>query len=35
MVVGDMISIKGQVMEYQYILTGIKMELVRFGMDCD
>ena len=32
---GDVISIRGQVMEYTYIPTGIKWELVRFGMDCD
>ena len=29
----DVISIRGQVMEYTYIPTGIKGELVRFGMD--
>ena len=33
--VGDVISIRGQVMEYLYIPTGIKRELVRFGMDYD
>ena len=32
---GDVISIWGQVMQYTYITTGIKRELVRFGMDCD
>ena len=31
----DVISIRGQVMEYTYIPTGIKRELVRFGMNCD
>ena len=30
-----MISIKGQVMEYTCIPTGIKRELVRFGVDCN
>jgi hypothetical protein len=32
---GDVISIRGQVMEYTYCPTGIKRELVRFGMDRD
>ena len=32
---GDVLSIRGQVMEYTYIPTGIKIDLVRFGMDCD
>ena len=35
MATGDVISISGYVMEYMYIPTGIKRELVRFGMDCD
>ena len=35
MVAGDMVSIRGQVMEYTYIPTGIKTELVRSGVDCD
>ena len=35
MVVGDMVSIRGQVMEYMYIQTGVKRELVRSGVDCD
>jgi hypothetical protein len=35
MAADEMISIKGQVMEYTYIPTGIKRKLVRFGMDCD
>ena len=34
-VAGDVISIRGQVMECTYIPTVIKRELVRFGMDCD
>jgi hypothetical protein len=34
-VAGDMVSIMGQVMEYTYIPTGIKRELVRSGVDCD
>ena len=29
MAAGDMVSIRGQVMEYRYIPTGIKRELVR------
>ena len=35
MVVGDMVSIRGQVMEYTYVPTGIKRELVRTGVDYD
>ena len=35
MVAGDVISIRGQVMEYMYIPKGIKKELVRFEMDCN
>ena len=35
MVACDVISIRGQVMEYAYIPTGIKREFVSFGMDCD
>ena len=31
----DMVSIRGQVMEYTYIPTGIIRELVRSGVDCD
>ena len=31
----DVISIRGQAMEYTDIPTGIKRELVRFDMDCD
>jgi hypothetical protein len=34
-VAGDMVSIRGQVMEYTYIPRGIKRELVRSGVDCD
>ena len=33
MAAGDKVSIRGQVMEYMYIPTGIKSELVRFGVD--
>ena len=33
MVAGDMVSIRGQVMEYTYIPTGIKREMVRSGVD--
>ena len=32
---GDIVSIRGQVMEYTYIPTGIKRELVRSSVDCD
>ena len=35
MAAGDMISIREQVVEHIYIPTGIKREIVRFGMDCD
>ena len=35
MATGDMVSIRGQVMEYTYIPTGIKREMVRSGVDCD
>ena len=35
MAVGNKVSIRGQVMEYTYIPTGIKRELVRSGVDCD
>ena len=35
MAAGDKVSIRGQVMEYMYIPTGIKRELVRYGVDCD
>ena len=32
---GGMVSIRGQVMEYTYIPTGIKREMVRSSVDCD
>ena len=35
MAAGDMVSIRGQVMEYTYIPTGIKRELVRSGVDSE
>ena len=35
MAADDVISIRGQVMEYTFIPTGIKRELVRFGVDCN
>jgi hypothetical protein len=35
MVAGDLINIRGKVMEYTYIPTGIKREFIRFGVDCD
>ena len=35
MAAGDIVSIRGQVMEYTYIPTGIKRELVRSSVDCD
>ena len=34
MAADDVISIREQVMEYMYIPTGIKRELVRYGVDC-
>ena len=34
MAVSDLVSVRGQVMEYPYIPTGIKGEMVRCGMDC-
>ena len=35
MAAGDMVSIRGQVMEYTYDPTGIKREMVRSGVDCN
>jgi hypothetical protein len=35
MMAGDMVSIRGRVMEYMYIPTGIKRELMRSGVDCN
>ena len=35
MAAGDMISIRGQVLEHRYIPTGIERELIKFGMDRD
>ena len=35
MAAGDVVSIRGQVMEYMYIPTGIKREFARSGVDCD
>ena len=35
MAASDLVSIRGQFMEYRYIPTGIKREFVRFGMDCN
>ena len=35
MAAGDTVSIRGQVMEYTYIPTRIKRELVGSGVDCD
>ena len=32
---GDMVNIWGQVVEYTYIPTGMRRELVRSGVDCD
>ena len=34
MAASDLVSVRGQVMEYLYIPTGIKGEMVRSGMDC-
>ena len=33
MAASDLVSVKGQVMEYPYIPTGIKGEIVRSGVD--
>jgi hypothetical protein len=35
MAASDMLSIRGQVMEYMYIPTGIKRKLVRSDVDCN
>ena len=35
MAAGGLVSIRGQVMKYTYIPTGIKREMVRSGMDYD
>ena len=35
MVAGDVIIIRGKVMEYTYIPTGIKSELVIYSKQCD
>ena len=35
MAAGDMVSIRRQVMEYMYIPTGIKRELVSSGVDSE
>ena len=35
MVAGDKVSIRGKVMEYMYIPTGIKREFARSGVNCD
>ena len=34
MAASDLVSVRGQVMEYLYIPTGIKGEMVRSGVDC-
>ena len=34
MAASDLVSVRGQVMEYMYIPTGIKREMVRSGVDC-
>ena len=34
MAAGDKVSIRGQVMEYTYIPTGIKRKMVRSDVDC-
>ena len=35
MAADNMVTIRGQVMEYKYIPTGVKRELVRSGMNFD
>ena len=34
MAASDLVSVRGQVMEYPYIPTGIKGDIVRSGVDC-
>ena len=34
MTAGDLVSIRGQVMEYTYIPAGVKREMVRSSVDC-
>ena len=34
MAASDLVSVRGKVMENMYILTGIKREMVRSGVDC-
>jgi hypothetical protein len=34
MAVSDLVSVRGKVMEYTYISTGFKREMVRSGVDC-
>ena len=34
MAASDLVSVRGQVMEYPYIPTGIKGEMVRSAVDC-
>ena len=34
MAASDLVSVRGKVMEYTYIPTGIKREMVRSGVDC-
>ena len=34
MAASDLVSFRGQVMEYPYISKGIKREMVRYGVDC-
>ena len=34
MAASDLVSVRGQVMEYPNIPTGIKREMVRSGVDC-
>ena len=34
MAASDLVSVRGQVMEYTYIPTGIKREVMRSGVDC-
>ena len=34
MAASDLVSVRGQVMEYTFIPTGIKREMARSGVDC-
>ena len=35
MAASDLVNVRGQIIEYPYIPTGIKGEMVRSGVDCN